>query len=337
VHTDMLPEYIRSLLRAECYPHPVGELLLIQTHISFVLLAGDYVYKWKKPVNFGFLDFSTREKRKFYCERELALNRRLCPDIYLDLVTMTTAGGVYTLGGSGEIVEYGVKMVRLPEKKMMSRIMEAGGLQNEHLQRIIDTLVLFYRQAETAGAILEFGRTAVIAATILENFDQTEVYIGGEALSREQFTRIKDYAVNFLRQESLFADRVAAGCIRDCHGDLHSGNICLAEKTHIFDCIEFNDRFRYTDVAADLAFLAMDIDFHGLPEMAERCIELYISRSGDSGIRTVLNFYKCYRAYVRGKIMLLTASDSTVSKEVTARCLNDARRYFALAEGYARC
>lgn len=334
--SDLLPDYIRYLLKAECYPHPTADIHLIQTHISFVIVAGEYVYKWKKPVNFGFLDFSSLEKRKICCQQELELNRRLCPDIYLDLVSLRADGDAFHLAGPGRICEYGIKMVRLPEERMMNRVMAAGGLSEDHLARIVSVLVDFYQRAATSPLIAANGSTAAIAATIQENLDQTAGFVGGAALSREQFRLIGEYAFDCLGNERIFADRVRAGHIRDCHGDLHSGNICLTEQVHIFDCIEFNERFRFIDVAADLAFLAMDIDFHGLPEMAKRCVDVFMAESGDETLPTVLNFYKCYRAYVRGKIMLLTAADPAVCRQVASAGMEQARRYFALAERYAR-
>lgn len=339
--SDTLPEYIRYLLKGDAFPHPSPGIHLIQTHISYIIVAGTYVYKWKKPVDFGFLDFSSLEKRKLYCQRELDLNRRLCPDIYLGLVTVTADALGYHLANHSDkshssICEYGVKMVRLPEARMMNRVMAAGGLVASHLAQIVTTLVAFYQQVPSSPAIAANGSIEAIAATLQENFDQTASFVGGSALTRPQFRIIQDYAFDFLNREPIFADRVRGGHIRDCHGDLHSGNICLAENVYIFDCIEFNDRFRFIDVAADLAFLAMDIDFHGLPEMADHCVDLFVACSGDVGLKTVLNFYKCYRAYVRGKIMLLTAADSAVCRKVVSTSLAQAQRYFALAEQYAR-
>ncbi|MDO8946796.1 MAG: hypothetical protein Q7U88_06500 [Desulfocapsaceae bacterium] len=332
---DILPQHIHYLQQGSSYPHHVDGVQLFQTHISFVLLAGDFVYKWKKPVDFGFLDFSTLEKRKYYCEQELILNRRLCPDIYLDVVTITRVGNQYNLNGEGEVVEYGVKMVRMPEERMMPHVIGAGKLDQGQIDRIIAVLVPFYQRAEGTETISEFGRAASVAINVLENFDQTEDFIDQGALSREQFDQIGEYARMFLKDEQRFERRREAGKIRDCHGDLYSANICLTTPVHIFDCIEFNERFRYSDVAADVAFLAMDLDFHGLEELSTYFVERFVEESADPGLVEMLDFYKCYRAMVRGKINLFTASDPAVDMSVGARCREHAAHYFVLAQKYA--
>ena len=332
---EILPPHIHYLQQNSSYPHPVEVVQLVQTHISFVLLAGDFVYKWKKPVNFGFLDFSTLEKRKQYCEQELVLNRRLCPDLYLGVVTLNREGNRYSLNGRGEVVEYGVKMVRMPEDRMMANVIRAGKLDRGQIDRIIAVLVPFYRRADGSETISEFGRAASVAVNVLENFAQTEAFVDKGALSRAQFLEIGDYARAFLKDEQRFERRRAAGKIRDCHGDLYSANICLDEPVHVFDCIEFNERFRYSDVAADVAFLAMDLDFHGLEELSAYFIDRFIEESSDSTLVELLDFYKCYRAMVRGKIGLLTAGDPAVDPGVAKRCTDEAARYFVLARKYA--
>jgi hypothetical protein len=337
LQNSTLPEYIGHLLLPGSYPHPVAAVELVQTHISFVLLAGDYVYKWKKPVDFGFVDFSSLAKRKFFCEQELLLNRRLCPEIYLEVVRLCRDGQAFRLQGDGEIVEYGVLMARMPEAGMMNRVIAAGRLQEEHLARIVDILVPFYRQAEQGEEVSENGKAGAVARTIMNNFAQTERFVGSSALSYRQYARIKRCADTFLRQEQLFAERIAAGCIRECHGDLYSGNICLADtmKIYIFDCIEFNSTLRFIDIAADVAFLAMDLDFHNLPALSNFFISRFIEKFGDEGLVKVLDFYKCYRAYVRGKVGLLASADPTMEKGIAEAALHTAGRYFQLAEEYA--
>ncbi|MHB1350198.1 MAG: hypothetical protein ACYCYR_10030 [Desulfobulbaceae bacterium] len=330
-----LPPFIQALLDPAAYPHPAGDVRLVQTHISHVLLAGDFVYKFKKPVDFGFLDFSTLDKRKFCCEQELLLNRRLCPEIYLDLVTVNHQGKTYALNGPGEVVEYGVKMVRMPEERMMGRVIAAGDLRREHLDRLVAVLVPFYEKAERGPAIELFGTAEAVAVNVLENFAQTRGYVDGGVLSAARFEAISAYAKGVLAREDLFARRIAQGRIRDCHGDFYSANICLADRVYIYDCIEFNQRFRYCDVASDIAFLAMDLDYHRLPELSAYFVERFAAESGDPGLYELLPFYKCYRAYVRGKIGLFTAGDPAVDEGTRAACLEGAARYFELAHGYA--
>jgi len=330
-----LPPFIQALLRPEAYPHPAPKITLVQTHISYVLLAGDFVYKIKKPVDFGFLNFTTLEKRKHFCEEELLLNRRLCPSLYLGLAAITEHDGAFALDGAGNQVEYAVKMARMPEERMMAKVIAQGGLSKEILDRIIGILVPFYAKAETGPAIEKFGTAQAVSVNVLENFEQTQGFIGCAALSQAQFETISGYARSFLANEDLFAARIAAGRVRDCHGDLYSANICLADEIYIYDCIEFNQRFRYCDVASDVAFLAMDLDFHGLPELSAYFIDQFCRAAGDTTLLPMLNFYKCYRAYVRGKIGLFTAHAPEVDPTTVENCLTLAKKYFALAERYA--
>ncbi len=330
-----VPAYIQALLQPEMYDHPVEEIQLLQTHISYVLLAGDFVYKFKKPVNFGFLDFSDLDKRKFFCRRELLLNRRLCPDIYLGMVEVTEQGNRFYLDKEGATVEYGVKMARMPQEGMMVNIIQAGALGEKHIDALVEVLDSFYRRAASSDEITEFGTAEKVAVNVLENFEQTAAFVDQGALSREQYDTISTYAKQVLSRNDLFETRIKAGRIRDCHGDLYSANICLADKVYIYDCIEFNDRFRYCDVASDVAFLAMDLDFHGLKALSQSFIDSFIRKTGDNGLLEVLGFYKCYRAYVRGKIGLFTAADPAVDEDVKERNLQNAAKYFQLSQQYA--
>ena len=327
--------FIDSLKNPQAYPHRTGEIILRQTHISYVLLAGSYVYKIKKPVDFGFLDFTTLAKRKYYCEEELRLNRRLCPDIYLEVVPIRQSGKSFKMGGeSGRTIEYAVKMHRMPEERMMNNLIASGKLTTEMLELIVEILVPFYREAATGPEITAAGSPEAVAGNFRQNFRQTEGYIGCPALGREQFETIRAYAEKFIAGESLFRLRQESGFIRDGHGDLHSANICLADKVHIFDCIEFNPGLRYCDVAGDIAFLAMDLDYHNLPEMAAAFVENFALKSEDPNLYDVLNFYKCYRACVRGKIGLFTAHAPEIDAATRAAGMARAGRYFQLAERY---
>ena len=329
-----LPAFITYFLDPEHFDHPVDEVKLVQTHISFVIIAGEFVYKFKKPVDFGFLNFSTLEKRKFYCEEELRLNRRLCEEIYLETGTVNQAGDGFAFNGDGEVVEYFLKMQRMDLSQMMGDVIRRGELTNDMLAQIAVTLDEFYNKADGNLDINEFGTAKAVSANVLENFEQTETFIGSDALSQSQFDDIKTFSVDFLSQEQLFLDR-AKEHLKDCHGDMYSANICLDKKIYIFDCIEFNERFRFSDVAADVAFLAMDLDFLGLPEQSAYFIETFVKVTNDQTLMSVLPFYKCYRAYVRGKIGLFTASDPNVDAETVKGCIADAEKYFALAHSYA--
>jgi len=333
---EHLPPYLRALLHPERYDHPSPAIKLVQTHISSVILAGDFVYKFKKPVNFGFLDFSDLEKRRICCEQELLLNRRLCPDIYLGLVAVTAEeGGGFALNGAGPVVEYGVKMARMPEERMMVHLIRAGELHAAHIDALVAVLADFYRKADGGSEIARFGTADAVGVNVLENFEQTQGFVGQGALSRQQFDGIAAYARAFLGNETLFQRRIDGGFIRDCHGDLYSANICLADKVYIYDCIEFNQRFRYCDVASDIAFLAMDLDYYGLDALAGRFVDTFVDATADEGLRSMLPFYKCYRAYVRGKIGLFTAADPAVDGATRAANIENAAKYFRLAERYA--
>lgn len=331
----MLPPYIQYLLQAESYPHQVTAVTLVQTHVSYLLFAGQYVYKWKKPVNLGFVNFSTLERRRHFCEEEVRLNSRLCRDIYLGVVQLSETEGRFHLGGDGTPFEYGVKMRRLPESLMMDRIIADDKLTCDHLTKIINRLVAFYSITPILPVASGYGSVEAVAKTIRDNLAETRSFVGDEVLSMERFIHIEEYAEQFLHKRDLFAERVAEGRIRDCHGDLHSANICLTHDVAIFDCIEFNEELRCTDTAADVAFLAMDLDYHNLVDFSNFFVDRYIACSGDRRLRDILDFYKCYRAYVRGKIGLLTAADKNIGSAGKIAALKTAERYFRLAEEYA--
>ncbi len=328
-----LPAYITYFLDPHHYDHAVDEVKLVQTHISFVLIAGDFVYKFKKTVDFGFLNFTTLDKRKYYCEQELILNRRLCADIYLQTFPVNQQGDDFAFNGAGEVVEYGLKMKKMPLDRMMIDVISAGGVDRQTMDDIVDILVPFYDKAASGADIQGFGTAQSVSVNVLENFEQTQGFVGQGALSAEQFATISSYATSFLKQKELFKQRCA--WVKDCHGDLYSANICLDTPVYIFDCIEFNERFRYCDVASDVAFLAMDLDFQGLAELSAYFIERFVEMSADTSLMEVLNFYKCYRAYVRGKIGLFTAHAPEVGAATKASSLEMAGKYFQLAERYA--
>lgn len=219
---------------------------------------------------------------------------------------------------------------------MMVKVLRAGGLKEEHLAAIVDILVPFYQQAEGGKQVRNNGTSKAVGKNVLDNFSETEQFVGTPPLSSQQFEEIRAYATNFLAQENIFNARIEGGYIRDCHGDLHSGNICLEPRPAIFDCIEFNENLRFTDVAADVAFLAMDLDFHQLQGLSTFFIDRFIAQSGDQRIHQILNFYKCYRAYVRGKIGLLTSVDPNLPPAAAQECANQAGLYFQLAHRYIK-
>jgi aminoglycoside phosphotransferase family enzyme/predicted kinase len=317
------------------YPQPVTEVEVVQTHISSVFLTGERAYKLKKPMNFGFLDFSSVELRERYCRAEVTLNSRLAPSVYLDVQPLTAAGEGVELGGDGEVVDWVVVMRQMDQRLLGTRVQERGELTAGHVDALVDLLVPFYENARTGDGIDGYGTVDGFRINTDENFTQTESFVG-ELLSRDRFNHIREFTDRFYGDHAgLFAERVSGGRIRESHGDLHLGNIVFEDPPVIFDGIEFNERFRCGDVAVDLAFLAMDLDFHGRPELARRLVDRYVERSGDDGLLDVLDFYRCYRAYVRGKISAFTASDPGLDEAAARRFRNLARRYFGLAYRYA--
>ena len=328
-------QVVVALLTPEAYPQNPGKIELIQTHISFVFLTGNYVYKVKKAVNFGFLDFSTLDKRHLFCEKELELNRRLCPEIYLEVIPITKSDTI-KVGGTGVTVEYALKMVRLPQERIMTVLLKENKVDKKTIDAIAERIAKFHSKAQTNFEISQFGSLKIVKTNWDENFSQTTKYLN-QTIPQIDFQFIESKINNFMTQNmALFESRIADKRIRDCHGDLHSGNIFITDKICIFDAIEFNDRFRYSDVAADVAFLAMDLDFQGRIDLADYFIEQYLAYSKDKTLPPLLPFYKCYRAYVRGKVVSFRLDDQNISAQEKASATKEAQAYFKLAAEYAK-
>lgn len=326
-----------QVLNEKSFPEPPKTMEVIQTHISYVFIVDELVYKIKKPVNFGFLDFTTLELRKVYCQKEFELNRRLCPDIYLGVVPISLTSQGYSIENEDHIVEYAVKMKKLPQKGMMQQVINERALTKKHIDLIIDVLVTFYKIAKTGEGINQYGSIETVSYNTEENFNQTAGYVG-RAINRWRYNHVVNWTRSFLRNnETLFETRIKKGFIREGHGDLYSANICFDDlnRVYIFDCIEFNERFRYGDVASDIAFLSMDLDFHSYKELSEYFVNTYVERSADKDLLRLLNFYKCYRAYVRGKIGCFTSDDLTLPEEERNKAMDIASKYLDLAYLYA--
>jgi aminoglycoside phosphotransferase family enzyme len=325
---------IEAMLKPETYPESTGKIELIQTHISFVFLTDQYVYKVKKPVNFGFLDFSNLEKRRLNCEKELLLNRRLCPDIYLEVVTINKSKTL-KIKGSGETVEYALKMKRLPQDRLMTHLLRDCKVDKKTIDNIAKIVAKFHSEAQTNSEINEFGGLRIVKTNWDENFTQTTKYIN-QTILKVDFDLIHSKINDFMaKKKALFESRVDGKRIRDCHGDLHSGNIFVTDQICIFDAIEFNDRFRYSDVASDVAFLAMDLDYQNRRDLSEYFIAQYLVYSKDAQLKQLLPFYKCYRAYVRGKVISFRLDDPNINIEEKNSAIKDAQAYFRLAAEYA--
>lgn len=307
----------------------------METHISLLFLTGSHVYKVKKPVDFGFLDFTSLEKRKLFCEQEVRLNRRLSPDIYLGVVRITREGNRILLDGKGTLVEYAVKMKQMPEEFLMDKLIERKQVTSKMIEAVSEKLAKFYFTAETSDLIKSFARPERVKQDTDENFEQTGKYID-LTIPGEVYEEVKRRTNEFFRaKKEIFRQRIASDRIRDCHGDLRLEHIFWRDGISIFDCIEFNERFRYTDVAADIAFLAMDLDYHGRQDLSEHLIRAFIGESGDHELMEVLDFYKCYRAYVRGKVESFRLDDPNMPEREKAEALKRAQKYFGLADHYA--
>ncbi|MBI4288796.1 MAG: AAA family ATPase [Chloroflexi bacterium] len=327
-------QLVEALLRPQAYPHRPEKVELAQTQMSLVFMTGEFVYKVKKPVNLGYLDYTTLEKRLFFCQQEVALNRRLCPGIYLGVATVSLDNGKLVVEGKGEATEYAVKMRQLPAERMMDVLLVQGKVSAEMVKRVAARMARFHREAATNPAISAFGSLEAIQANTEENFSQTQKYVGS-AISPEEFEAIKIWTRDAMAaQKSLFQRRVEQGRIRDCHGDLHAANVCFTNGVCIYDCIEFNDRFRYCDVASETAFLAMDLDFHGRPGLSRAFTNAYGELSKDGEIAQLLDFYKVYRACVRGKVECFRSDDKLVPAADRERALQRAQAYFRLAASY---
>jgi len=328
------PALVKELLKPEAYPHHPQKVELTQTQMSFVFLTGEYVYKIKKPVNLGYLDYTTLEKRHFFCEQELKLNRRLAPDVYLEVVPIVKTGERIRIDGTGETIEYAVKMKQLPRERTMDKLLNLNQVTEEMVVAIAEKVAAFHSNAQTSPDISDFGKLEAILVNTDENFTQTEKYIG-VAITSQQYQHIKSYTDSFVEQnKALFHKRVTDNRIRDCHGDLHAAHVCFSDGIQIFDCIEFNDRFRYCDVASEVAFLAMDLDHYQRADLSHAFVISYIRFSHDEELAKLLNFYKCYRAYVRGKVACFMLDDPYIKEKEAA--LDTAQTYFGLAYRYTK-
>ena len=326
----------KALLNPEIYPDHPKDIKWVETHISIVFLTGNYAYKIKKPVNFGFLDFTSLERRKFFCEQEVTLNRRLARNLYLGVFPITEEKGRISVDGKGRIIEYAVKMEQIPDELLMNNLVQQNRVTPKMVEAIAEKLVDFYSSAKTSGYIESFARPERLKQDTDENFVQTEKFMDA-TIPKNVYEHVKERTDKFFKERGgLFSRRIASHRIRDCHGDLRLEHIFWGKEVFIIDCIEFNERFRYTDVAGDIAFLAMDIDYHGKPELNEPLIRTYIEKSGDEDLLEILDFYKCYRAYVRGKVDSLQLDDPNIPEEKKREALHRARKYFGLAYQYSR-
>ncbi|EKQ67706.1 hypothetical protein OsccyDRAFT_3994 [Leptolyngbyaceae cyanobacterium JSC-12] len=334
----VLPPLIQQMLQREFYPHPVTQPIeLVQTHVSYILLTGDYAYKLKKPVNFGFLDFSTLAKREHFCHEELRLNQRGAAELYLEVVPITQVGDQFQLGGTGEPVEFAVKMQQFPAGTLFSDLFEQGKLTEALLNRLAKELAAFHRKGAINDYIRSFGDVAQIRQAFDENYEQTLKYIGGPQ-TQQQFDETRQYTDRLFEQQAdLFASRVQHDWIRECHGDVHLRNIALwNDKILLFDCIEFNEPFRFVDTMFDIAYIIMDLDARNRPDLSNVFLNAYIEEMGDWEGLQVLPLYLSRQSYVRAKVTSFLLGDPSIPEAVQQECQETAARYYRLAWDYTR-
>ncbi|GAB1541757.1 bifunctional aminoglycoside phosphotransferase/ATP-binding protein [Scytonema sp. NUACC21] len=334
-----IPPLIQQMLKPGFYPHEVTEpIQLIQTHISYVLLTGKYAYKVKKPMNFGFLDYSTLEKRQHFCYEELRLNQRAAAELYLEVFPVTLVDEEYRLGGTGEPVEYVLKMLQFPEETLLSKMFKQGKLTEELVEELGRVVAQYHAtKTVTNDYIRSFGEVEQVRAAFDENYEQTEKYIGGPQ-TREQFEETKRYTdAFFIERRELFQNRIQNNQIRECHGDLHLGNICLwQDKLWLFDCIEFNEPFRFVDVMFDIAYAVMDLEAQQRIDLSNAYLNTYLEMTGDWEGLQVLPIYLSRQSYVRAKVTSFLLDDPSVPPEVKEEVTKTAATYYKLAWDYTK-
>ena len=328
--SQTLPPFIHDLLEPQRYPGEVARVELVETHISWVLLAGDFAYKLKKPVKLPFLDFSTLALRHQACLDELRLNRRLAPDLYLEVLPLrsTPQGPQWGEAGEGEgqhgeVIDYAVRMRRFDEAGRLDRVCQRGELRPAHLSDLAQTLAAFHANAASAPPASRFGEPAQVLAPMLDNFTDLQRMLhpsaGDDVALR--LARLESWTRSHYEQLApLLRARKLGGRVRECHGDLHLANLVLINgRVRLFDCLEFNEDLRWIDVASDIAFTYIDLLEHGQPGLANWFADEAISHSGDDQVALLLPFYAVYRCLVRAKVAAIRANQThTDTAEVLA-------------------
>jgi len=326
-----------SLSHREAYLHSTGTIEVVETHISWIFLTEPYAYKVKKTLDLGFVDFSTLEKRRHFCHEELRLNRRLCPEIYLSVVPVVQSGNSFFVeGSSGDIVDYAVKMVRFERTMELDRMLASGLLHTGHIDMLAGMILEFHRGIAPVKAESGFGHPDNLIKPVLANFSHSEP-VASNRNEANRLAALKEWTVReHQRLYPLFLERQRDGFIRQCHGDMHTGNmVWWKNRIFIFDCIEFNEHLSIIDVISDLCFLFMDLEHAGYPEFAWRLLNNYLTESGDYGAVPLLRFYAVYRAMVRAKVTAIRYVQCT-EKLANNGILEEHFSYLKLAERLTR-
>ncbi len=338
---EALAAILRRLADPAQYPSPPATVELVQTHISWVFLAGDDVYKLKKPVRFSFLDFSTLEARRHFCAEEVRLNRRLAPSVYLGVVGLFLEGSrlVFAAADDPRVVEVAVHMRRLPDDRLLPRLLEAGVCDAAMIEAIVDRLVEFHRHADGGPEVRAAASPEALGRQLELDFSEMDAF-HGDTLAAADDARLRRFLRDWIATHvETLRGRQDEGRIRDGHGDLHAEHICIpvdaTQPIVIFDCIEFRPEFRQRDVAGEIAFLSMDLEFRGHADWASHLVRTYAARAGDPELPQLVPFYACHRAYIRGKVASLKSREPEVGAAAQERARCEARRYFALALRYS--
>jgi aminoglycoside phosphotransferase family enzyme len=336
---------IKQLLHRSCFDHDVDSIELVETHISWVILTGHYAYKIKKPVDFGFLDFSTLAKRKRYCEQEVKLNRRLAPMLYLDVVPITETGAGLTMGGEAGVVEYAVRMKQFPQSAQLDNMLQDGRLSPDHMDAIALMLADFHHSIERADNAMDFGTPEAVYHPVEENFEQVRQHLDTDDYEQRLDKLAGQAAERFASLHDVIEQRKQHGYVRQCHGDMHLANMLWLDMDDFhgpvaFDCIEFNDNLSWIDVISELAFLVMDLQSRNEYGLANRLLNRYLEATGDYAGLQLLSFYQCYRAMVRAKVSVLRleqeAGEQETGVQERRQVLAAFESYLSLAESYSR-
>ncbi len=326
---------IQIILESGTFQHSFTDRKLVETHISYVILGRSFAYKFKKEIIYSFLDFSTLQKRKYYCERELMLNNRLTKGMYLKVVPVRQQKSEISIDGTeGKVIDYAIKMKRMQDAKQMHLMLEKNHVTLQHIKALAVLIRNFHDRTEVIHRKFNQDHFSSRFNDILSVSDFVKTSLGGEQVKIiEKAVRISDQFLEL--HNDLFVQRVESGCIRDCHGDLHSRNIFLYAQPIIFDCIEFNDEFRQIDVLDELAFFCMDLEAEGFYTLSKAFTECYFAKKkNEFGKREHLLFtyYKCYRTNVRAKVNALRALKA--EGEELKKNLADVEKYLALMDKY---
>lgn len=328
VPEPVLLEALRSPL---CYEHPVGRVRVIETHISWVVLAGDFAYKLKKPVDLGFLDFSTLERRRACCEAEVRLNRRTAPRLYLGVAAIGGTPSAPRVGGDGDAIEYAVQMRRFAQEDVLDQLARRGRLGPADMDALGASIADFHARAERCTGPADADELG-LALDNVAALRGAGLGLPAPTLDALEAWTVAEHAA----RSATLARRRAEGFVRDVHGDLHLGNLVMVEgKPVAFDCIEFNDALRRIDVMSDVAFVVMDLHHHGLPRLAARFLDAYLAGRGDYAGVAVLRFFAVYRALVRAKVLAISAHQAPPGSARAEAALEDARAHVRLAQALA--